>query len=153
MGACLDEHDAFPVEGEPLRRLLKHERTRTGKVQITWYSLGCLHCQEPECAAACPKKCFYVDTQTGTVQLDSTACVGCGACARACRYGAIRLAGGHKSAKCDGCAGRLREGRLPRCVEACPAMALTVDERPAIVNECRRQIQKALATGGMKSPT
>ena len=139
-GACLDEHDGFPVEGEPIRVLRQAERIRNGRPEITWFSLSCLHCEDPACARICPKKCFSRDEAASTVILDSRNCVGCGACRAACSFDAIRFTPEGKAFKCDGCAARLKKGQKPRCVEACPVYALTIDERAAAVREARERL-------------
>ena len=144
--ACIDEHDAFPVSREPLRRIYRTERTRNKRVSIVWYSLACLHCEQPECAAACPQNCFSTDPATGTVQLDNTNCIGCGACVRGCRFQGVVQSGREKVTKCDGCVERLRMGLLPRCVTACPRQAITVDDRPAVRREAREKLAQALGS-------
>ena len=138
VAACMDEHNDFTCA---IRRLYRQEkRTRSGWKE-EWYSVACLHCAEHPCMARCPKQCFSLDAQTGTVQLDSAACVGCGSCERACSFGGIIFDQNHRAVKCDGCLERLREGLLPRCVAACPQAAITVDDRPAL----REKSQSALA--------
>lgn len=143
VGACLDEKDAFPVAEIPLRRLKRHE---TAGGRITWYSLACLHCESSECVEACPKDCYARDPATGTVQLDSSACIGCGACVRACRYEGVVYDAAGKATKCDGCLERLRLGLLPRCVEACPRYAITVDDRPAVRRASQERLRKEFAS-------
>lgn len=148
--ACMDEHDAFPVTAEPLRRLYQAEHLQKGVGKITWYSLSCLHCDEHGCVAACPKDCFTVDAATGTVQLDSTYCIGCKACAKACRFKGIVFTQQKKAAKCDGCLERLRLGLTPRCVEACPRYAITIDDRPAVRQSMQQKLIHSLDTERMK---
>ncbi len=93
---------------------------------------------------ACPKSCFSVDRETGTVQLDNSGCVGCRRCAQACPYEAIRQ-NEKRASKCDGCLRRLRQGQLPLCVLACPRQALTVDEKNQVVADGLRALRKELA--------
>lgn len=145
VGACLDEHDAFPIPDDPVRCVYRTERTRGGESVLTWYSLACLHCAEAPCIPACAQSCFSRDPVTGTVQLDSAACVACHACQNACPYrGVVYDAVSGKADKCDGCLERLRLGLSPRCVEACPARAITVDDRPAVVRGSRERLRRAL---------
>ena len=141
VAACMDEHSDFTRC--PRRLCQKEKRTRTGW-RVVWYSVACLHCQDAPCAAVCPRDCLTVDGETGTVQLDRNACIGCGACVRRCAYGGIALQKDGKADKCDGCAERLREGLPPRCVAACPQQALTIDDRPALREQCREALKKAL---------
>lgn len=142
--ACMDEHDAFPMATQPLRRLYRTEHVRAGVGQISWYSLACLHCENPYCAAACPNDCFSTDSATGTVQLDATGCVGCGACVNACPFRGIVFTSQDKADKCDGCLSRLREGLRPRCVDACPRHAITIDDRPAVRRTGREKLSRLL---------
>ncbi len=144
--ACMDEHDAFPVSSArtPLRRIGEQQRVRGGKPVLSWYSVGCLHCGSHECMDVCPKNCFSLDRETGTVQLDNAACIGCRACARACRFDGI-VFWADKAEKCDGCLHRLRHGRTPRCVDACPRHAITIDDRPAVRAAEQEKLVRVLA--------
>jgi Fe-S-cluster-containing dehydrogenase component len=114
-------------------RLLKRNEYGDGKeLSITWFVHGCMHCKEHPCAESCPKGCFTVDKETGTVQLDGSACVGCRKCEKVCSFEAIQQVG-KRAVKCDGCLRRLRRGQLPLCVQACPRKALTVNEKNRVV--------------------
>ena len=146
VAACLDEHDNLPIEKPLLRRLFRGEQTTPDGAKLTWYSLACLHCSDPACKAACPKGCFSPDSATGTVQLDNANCIGCRLCARACPYQAIVFEADGKAAKCDGCVGHLRQGLLPRCVEACPCRAITVDDQPAVRGPALERLAEDLRT-------
>jgi Fe-S-cluster-containing dehydrogenase component len=143
--ACLDEHDDLPVTDTPLRRVFTRERSRGGTGVLRWYSVACLHCQEHPCIDACPKDCFSLDTPTGTVQLNAEHCIGCRACQRVCAYDGIVFRDG-KAAKCDGCLERLRMGQTPRCVDACPRHAITIDDRPAVREACQKKLAGDLKT-------
>ena len=89
-----------------------------------YVSLACNHCARPACMEVCPTGAMHRG-DFGLVSVDERRCIGCGYCALSCPYHAPkvdRLAG--HSAKCDGCAARVREGKAPICVEACPVRAL-----------------------------
>ncbi len=143
IGACLDEQNNLPVTKPLLRTLWRAEQNSRRGPHITWYSLACLHCENPACEDACPRGCFSTDPATGTVQLDSTRCIGCRSCAGACRYRAIAFDENGRAVKCDGCRDRLLYGMLPRCVEACPRRAITIDDRPSVRGECALKVEKA----------
>ena len=88
-------------------------------------SSSCQHCDKPACVANCPTHAMHKDADTGLVSVDEEVCIGCGACATSCPYGAPKVNEelGH-STKCNGCAERLAVGLKPVCVLACPARAL-----------------------------
>lgn len=150
VSACLDEHDNLPIEKPLLRRVYRTEEVRRGVLRLTWYSLACIHCAGHDCLDACPKSCFSLDAATGTVQLDNSGCIGCRACEKSCQYQGVVFGKDGKAAKCDGCLERLRAGLLPRCVEACPRRAITVDDRPAVRNAASKNLARALKTKSLK---
>jgi Fe-S-cluster-containing dehydrogenase component len=91
---------------------------------------ACQHCKDPACLPECPTGAIS-RTPDGTVLLREDLCTGCGACAKACGWDAIRMAprthasaGGADSAlvavKCDLCQGLSG----PECVSACPTGAV-----------------------------
>lgn len=96
-------------------------------------SLGCQHCADPACIKACPTTAMHKDPQTELVVVDAEKCIGCGYCAMACPYGVptVDREAGH-SVKCNGCIDRVKAGKKPICVEACPLRALDFDEIGAL---------------------
>ena len=142
--ACINEKNIDVERQAPYRLLKRNEYGDEGDLRITWFVHGCMHCREHPCAAACPRSCFFVDKETGTVQLDSSACVGCRRCERACPFEAIQQIE-KRAAKCDGCLWRLRRGQLPLCVLACPRQALTVDEKNQVVLDGLAGLREELA--------
>ncbi len=125
VSACIDEHtDVFSADGAR-RRILQQETPPqcSSGPHISWQMQACLHCETPACKDACPMDCFFADLASGTVQLDTTNCIGCGICANACPHSGILWRGG-APLKCDACLGRLQEGKKPRCVDACPCKAI-----------------------------
>jgi len=78
----------------------------------------CAQCADARCLAACPVGAMSRDERTGAVVVDSTLCVGCMACRRACPWAVPKK---HPelgiAIKCDLCGDR--EGG-PVCVEMCP---------------------------------
>jgi Fe-S-cluster-containing dehydrogenase component len=90
---------------------------------------ACQHCLEPACLPECPTGAL-VRRADGTVDLAADRCTGCGACAKACPWDAIRMAprsgdgaaapGALVAVKCDLC--HASDG--PECVSACPTGAI-----------------------------
>jgi Fe-S-cluster-containing hydrogenase component 2 len=79
----------------------------------------CVQCESPACVEACVQDALYLDEDKGIYRVDEEKCVGCGACATACSFGAIRMDPvTEKPLICDLCGGH------PRCVEVCPFDAL-----------------------------
>jgi anaerobic carbon-monoxide dehydrogenase iron sulfur subunit len=91
-------------------------KLRTASVVI------CLHCDDPECVAACTAGALTKDSE-GVVLVDPELCVGCLVCIEACPHGAIS----HDPSasivvKCDLCG-----GKEPPCIEACVVDALYLE--------------------------
>ena len=105
----------------------------------------CNHCKEPACASACFVSAF-TKTPEGAVVYDPSVCVGCRYCLVACPFevptfeynNALRP----KVMKCTMCYPRLKEGKLPGCVEACPQEALSFGKREDMIILARERIRK-----------
>lgn len=83
---------------------------------------ACKQCPAPvPCAEACPNEAIFADPTTGARTVDVRKCVGCRQCLEACPWSMMTFneADDHAS-KCFLCHGR------PKCVEACPAGALSL---------------------------
>lgn len=81
----------------------------------------CLHCDNPPCVPVCPTGCCYV-SDDGLVLIEERKCIGCSACIAACPYDARYMHPSGYVNKCDFCEHRIREGRVPACVETCPTL-------------------------------
>jgi Fe-S-cluster-containing dehydrogenase component len=105
----------------------------------------CQQCENPPCVHACPVEATWAEPD-GIVVVDYNWCIGCRYCEAACPYHARRFNWskpeipasevnpnqGYLSnrirpqgvmEKCTFCLHRVREGRMPACLEACPTGA------------------------------
>jgi Fe-S-cluster-containing hydrogenase component 2 len=120
---CALTHDG--AVGPSHRRLFVRRDIRT--MIHTVY--GCRQCSDHPCYDGCPKKgeAMRID-ERGIVYIDESACVGCGACARACAFDPPRInfikelpRAQRRARKCDLCRGR-EDG--PACVQWCPVRCI-----------------------------
>jgi molybdopterin-containing oxidoreductase family iron-sulfur binding subunit len=111
----------------------------------SYMPVQCHHCHKPPCVDVCPVKATWKETD-GLVVIDYNWCIGCRYCEAACPYHARRFnwttpqlsaaeinpEQGYLSnrlrpqgvmEKCTYCLHRTRIGKLPACLEACPAGA------------------------------
>lgn len=92
--------------------------------------LSCMQCADAPCYEACPKKDVAMcRDEKGIVYINDEECIGCGKCARACRFTPSRIAvvgkgKARKARKCDLC--RTREDG-PVCIAECPARCLLLE--------------------------
>jgi Fe-S-cluster-containing dehydrogenase component len=129
--ACADTHGSarFDRTGPKVR---VHLRLPGGGVEARALILpnACQHCHEPTCLPECPTGAI-TRSASGSVLIRAELCTGCGACAKACGYDAIRLeptqatvgragVAAMVAEKCDLC----REHSAPACVSACPTGAV-----------------------------
>lgn len=133
----------------------KHRRTSTTEWTVVnkyevdnkpvFRKLQCFHCNDPACASACFAKCFKKEAD-GSVSYDGTQCVGCRYCMVACPFYVPSFqydeAFDPLVQKCTFCGSRLKEGKLPGCVEACPMEALTFGKRNDLLQIARNRIAK-----------
>jgi molybdopterin-containing oxidoreductase family iron-sulfur binding subunit len=107
--------------------------------------VACQQCENPACVKTCPTGATWKEPD-GIVVIDYDWCIGCRCCMAACPYGARHFNWGTPSIprnemnpnlhvlgnrprpkgvveKCTFCIQRVRNGRYPACVEACPVGA------------------------------
>jgi len=104
----------------------------------------CMHCNEPACTAACLTQAMH-KTEEGPVIWRGDKCMGCRYCMVSCPFDVPKFeyhSANPKIEKCNMCYPRLQEGKIPACVENCPAEALTFGPRRELIKEARRRINE-----------
>lgn len=117
-----------------------------GETHPLFRKVQCNHCQEPACLTSCFVNA-YTKTPEGAVIYDSTVCVGCRTCMIACPFYIptfkFSSAFDPKIMKCIFCYDtRLKHGKPPACVEACPQEALTFGKRTDLIEMGRQRIRE-----------
>lgn len=106
--------------------------------------IQCNHCQEPACASACLVGAMK-KTPEGPVVYNADLCIGCRYCMVACPFHVpaydYSSATEPKVQKCNMCAGRIAQGFVPACAEACPVEAITFGKRSQLVSIARDRIR------------
>jgi formate dehydrogenase iron-sulfur subunit len=129
-----------------------------GREQEVFVPRRCMHCDNPPCANVCPFAA-QMKTPEGPVVINSDLCLGGAKCRDVCPWDipqrqagvglyldlAPKFAGGGMMYKCDLCIDRIRDGKAPACVEACPRGAILHGTREAVRAEAHR---RAGAMGG-----
>jgi formate dehydrogenase iron-sulfur subunit len=104
----------------------------------------CMHCNEPACTAACLTQAMY-KTKEGPVIWRGEKCMGCRYCMVSCPFDIPKFeyhSSNPRIEKCNMCYNRLTEGKIPACVENCPAEALLFGTRRDLLKEARRRISE-----------
>ncbi|MCY1721200.1 4Fe-4S dicluster domain-containing protein [Prolixibacteraceae bacterium Z1-6] len=138
MKACQGAHQLRPEQHHINVLEMEDEKTKA-----TYYMpKPCQHCDNPNCVTVCPVDATFKRSD-GIVLIDNERCIGCRFCIAACPYSARtfnwiepRDAEKYKDipydmelnvpqkkgtvTKCAFSADRVREGKLPYCVSACP---------------------------------
>lgn len=113
------------------------------KVAPVFRKSQCNHCLEPACASVCFVKAFK-KTKEGAVTYDPSVCVGCRYCMIACPFEIPTYeydeAFTPRVMKCTMCFDRVKENKLPGCVESCPNEALTFGKRDDLIKIARERI-------------
>lgn len=116
-----------------------------GQEHPLFRKIQCNHCNEPACLTSCFVNA-YTKTPEGAVIYDPTVCVGCRTCMIACPFYAPAYS--YSSVlnpvikKCIFCYDtRLKFGRPPACVEACPREVLTFGKRKDLLKMAHQRIR------------
>lgn len=141
----LPEPEDYPEVG----KVRKTDETRRTVVNAYETSIGevyvkrqCMHCNEPACAAACLTQAMK-KTKEGPVIWRDNKCMGCRYCMVSCPFDMPRFeynSANPNVTKCTMCFERQEEGKMPACVENCPAEALTFGTRRELLAEARKRI-------------
>ncbi|MBP2632584.1 MAG: 4Fe-4S ferredoxin, iron-sulpur binding protein [Firmicutes bacterium] len=116
--ACKREHQADKVNYRQVIRV-EQEHNEWG-----FLSLGCNHCENPECMRVCKANCYY-KRRDGIVLHRYQDCIACKRCVGACPFHAPKInERTHKISKCNFCMERQEQGLQPACVEACVVSAI-----------------------------
>jgi anaerobic dimethyl sulfoxide reductase subunit B (iron-sulfur subunit) len=143
-----------------------------------WFSMSCMHCDEPACLKACPFATMDspeasttgnpnenaivkrgvngdMDKDDGIVYIDQQFCTGCKRCVWACPYGAPQFNDKTKKVeKCVHCKHRIDAGLKPACVNTCVGKALESDTVSNIEAAHSGTVKKVtgLPSDGLTSP-
>lgn len=129
-----------------------------GQTHVLNIPRRCMHCVNPPCAKVCPFSAQTV-TEEGAVVINPDTCFGGAKCRDVCPWGIpARQAGvgiymkmmpdyvgGGVMYKCDLCIDRIKEGKKPACVEACPKGAIKFGSRNEMLEMAQ---QRAKEVGG-----
>ena len=138
ISACQAAHHLRPYEYH-INTLVMQQSVDTAPYYMP---KPCQHCDNPPCVSVCPVNATF-KRQDGVVLIDNERCIGCRFCMAACPYSARMfhweeplMAEADKGkeynielnipqrkgtiTKCLMSSDRLREGKLPYCVSACP---------------------------------
>jgi Fe-S-cluster-containing dehydrogenase component len=120
--ACKLENEVPPGEHQLWIRM--REEGTFPDLAVLYRPEQCMHCDHPPCVPVCPTGASY-RSEDGLVLVDPEKCIACGACVAACPYDARFFHPDGYVGKCTFCRHRIREGRLPACVETCPTLCRT----------------------------
>jgi Fe-S-cluster-containing dehydrogenase component len=135
--ACKDEHCgndwpgytlSQPLHGHRWMNILRRERGAFPVIDVAYLPKPCMHCDAAACISAAEKGAVY-KRDDGIVLIDPKKAVGQKHLVGACPYGAVWW-NEEKNIpqKCTLCAHLLDQGwKAPRCVQACPTGALSID--------------------------
>ena len=113
-----------PKAGDSSRGPLWDEDQASGEFPNSYFfylQMICMHCTNPACLAACPRKAIYKRVDDGIVLIDEERCNGYRYCMEACPYKRIYFNHSRQvSQKCILCYPRVEQGVAPACFRQCP---------------------------------
>jgi formate dehydrogenase iron-sulfur subunit len=135
-----DSDLATTRDGLSANRLLSIVQVAEGR----YARKSCMHCLTPSCVSACLVGGLS-KTPEGPVVYDPEKCIGCRYCMLACPFQIPRYEWERTipfMVKCSMCSGRIVQGRMPACVDACPNQALRGGERDSLLEWAHRIIKE-----------
>lgn len=161
--ACKDEHCgndwpgytvSQPLHGHRWMNILRKERGEFPVVDVAYLPKPCMHCDKAPCIKAAKNDAVY-KRDDGIVIIDPEKAVGQKHLVASCPYDAIWWnEEKNLPQKCSLCAHLLDDGwQAPRCVQACPTGALTIQQaEPGQLGQ-RRQGPALSTLGKANNPT
>lgn len=121
--ACKDRLGIERAGAVP-RRVTSYEAGVYPNARLYNVSVGCNHCENPQCVANCPTGAMF-KSKEGVVLHDDGVCIGCETCISSCPYDAPQyMEESDLIIKCDTCKALRDAGELPVCVASCNMRAL-----------------------------
>ena len=125
-----------------------NEREHDGGLVWLMRKDQCMHCEEPGCLAACPAPGAIVQYENGIVDVNPSACIGCGYCLTGCPFNVPKFeTADGKMAKCTLCVDRVGSGLEPACVKACPTGCLQFGTKDDMVALGNARVEQLKANG------
>ncbi|UXD21681.1 formate dehydrogenase subunit beta [Ignicoccus pacificus DSM 13166] len=119
--------------------IIKFKEVFDGEVKWIMLKEQCMHCNDPPCVSACPTGAM-TKTEEGAVYVRPEKCIGCQYCVEACPFDVPKYdEGSGKVYKCTMCIDRIRDGKLPACVEACPTQALVFGKKDEVIQKLKSE--------------
>ncbi len=146
--ACKSAHDTEP--GVKWRRVTETWSGNYPNITRTFFSLACMHCENPACIEACPTGAISKRAEDGIVVVDSVKCNGCRECLAACPFGVPQFGADGIMQKCDFCTGINKE---PVCAESCPAEALFAGSLDDLMEIARKRGKTTRRMEGTTKPS
>ena len=104
---------------------------------------SCMHCADPSCVSACPVSAMTKNPETGIVEYNADACIGCRYCVAACPFGIPKYQYDSPTGqigKCELCRHRHKDGHYSACAEVCPTGATLFGRTEDLLAEAKRRL-------------
>ncbi|RII26919.1 MAG: hydrogenase [Geobacter sp.] len=112
----------------------------------SYVKYSCMHCQKPSCVSVCPVSAMTRDPETGIVDYNKNACIGCRYCQVACAFNIPKFQWDKaipQIVKCDMCKNtNLKTKGIPACAEVCPAGAIMFGKRKDLLEEADKRLRE-----------